>query len=376
MQKKILHIIGRLGVGGDSSAVFTVMDSIDRDRYHFDFLTHKGYNAEKVEDLQNFGHKVFILEGDVRVLGPFKYYKEIKKILSSNHYDAVHLHTSLQSGIALLAAKHCNVGIRICHAHTNNIQRPVGFFKRKLYTPILKFIIKYSATTFVACGKEAGNFLFSDSNKYVVLNNGINLEKFVYEKNELNLKEELDIPINAVLLGHIGRFSTMKNQKFVIDILKRLHEKGIVSYIIFVGDGEEYENVKKYAVKMGVIDFCRFVGRSKSVEKYLSIIDVITFPSLEGEGFPITLVEAQAANCQCIVSTNVTQECDLGLGLVNFLSLEDINIWCDKVIELIDAPHPDQDVVYKLLKDLNFDQKESSNMWRKLYNINIRSNKI
>ena len=59
--------------------------------------------------------------------------------------------------------------------------------------------------------------------------------------------------------------------------------------------------------------------------------DVFVMPSLL-EGLPVVLVEAQAAGVPCIISDNIPSQCDLGLGLVSKLSLEDTNqFWIDKI---------------------------------------------
>ena len=49
MNKKILHVIGRLGKGGDSVAVFNSMKHINLDEYKIDFITHIGCDENTVE---------------------------------------------------------------------------------------------------------------------------------------------------------------------------------------------------------------------------------------------------------------------------------------------------------------------------------------
>ena len=69
----VLHVIGHIGRGGDTTVVLDVMNNMDRSRIHFDFITHKGAKEEVVKKLRDTGSNVYVMEGDVRELGLAKY---------------------------------------------------------------------------------------------------------------------------------------------------------------------------------------------------------------------------------------------------------------------------------------------------------------
>ena len=102
----VLHVIGHIGRGGDTTVVLDVMKNMDHSKVHFDFITHRGAKEETVQKLRDVGSKVYIMEGDVRELGMAKYYKSILEILKHTEvkYDAIHVHTGMQSGVALAVA--------------------------------------------------------------------------------------------------------------------------------------------------------------------------------------------------------------------------------------------------------------------------------
>jgi glycosyltransferase involved in cell wall biosynthesis len=96
--------------------------------------------------------------------------------------------------------------------------------------------------------------------------------------------------------------------------------------LIIVGDGEEKDKILKFAEKKGITDRIVFTGYREDVNILMNTFDIFLLPSFY-EGLPLTVVEAQAAGVQCILSDNITTEVDLGLGLVEFLSIKDVSSW-------------------------------------------------
>ncbi|MDY4077615.1 MAG: glycosyltransferase [Clostridium sp.] len=371
MKKRVLQVIGRLGRGGDSVAVFNIMNNMNLEEISFDFVTHEGCDKKLVEELKSKGHNVIVLRGDVRALGPVKYYLEIKKVIKEyGPYDIIHMHTSMQSGIAMMAAKHCKIKTRICHSHTAHIQRKVSKFKEIFYIPVLRMLLNHYSTIKVACGEDAGKYLFKNK-EFKVINNGIELEKYLStDSNTINdIVKSLRLKEGELVLGQVGRFSEMKNHKFTIELMEKLAKMKVKVRCIFVGDGVEKDNIIKMAKEKGVFDFCEFVGHVKNVQDYLHIIDILLLPSLMGEGLPITLIEAQASNCYSIASDFVTKEADLGLGLVKYCSLDSIDDWIESIKKSNNIKHCETKDIYDVLKNKKFDNKDAVAEWLSLYMI-------
>ena len=55
---KVLQIIGKLGKGGDTSAVITIVEELKKrlPNVKFDFLTHTGCDLRLVQQLKNNGY--------------------------------------------------------------------------------------------------------------------------------------------------------------------------------------------------------------------------------------------------------------------------------------------------------------------------------
>ena len=108
---------------------------------------------------------------------PFKYLKQLEKILKDGKYDV--LHFNMNSAIflyPLMAAKKANVPVIIAHSH--NASSDKGIIKNILHD-LIKHFIPLFANYFFACSDYAGKWFFSNkvmkSDSFYIINNAINV---------------------------------------------------------------------------------------------------------------------------------------------------------------------------------------------------------
>lgn len=149
----------------------------------------------------------------------------------------------------------------------------------------------------------------------------------------------------------------------MLDIFKQFHDKNKESVLLLVGDGEDKEllldKVNKYGLENDVI----FAGYRNDVPDLLSAMDVMVFPSLH-EGFPLTLIEAQASKLPCVVSDTVTKAAELSNALSFVLLDDDTDKWCSEIekLVLINRNDIDNSAVIE-----NFDIKNIAKKLEKIY---------
>lgn len=327
---RVLQLIGQLGRGGDTTVVLDVMNKTDQSKIQFDFMTHDRADLEVVEELRAQGHTVYVLPGDVRKAGPVKYYRMVKKILKESpvKYDIFHAHTSMQSGVALMAAKHAGIKKRICHSHTSAIQNKTSKINKMILTPVFRFLYKTNANVFVGCSKMAGDFLFGKDSSYRLIYNGVDTASFrnVTEDATRAVREELGIKDTDIVIGHVAHFGNLKNQIFDLELMSSLKDREDIR-LVLVGKGANFEKIQAKAKEMGLEGKVIFTGQRSDVPILMRCFDCVILPSLPGEGFPVTMMEAQAAGCQCIISEHVTPEVEVGLNLVQIISLTKPQDW-------------------------------------------------
>jgi len=104
-------------------------------------------------------------------------------------------------------------------------------------------------------------------------------------------------------IGSIGRLSTEKGYKYLIEALMLLNKQGIDTRLVIIGDGYERNSITGLIKKFGLENRVMLPGYRDDAKKYMSYFNVFVISSLT-EGLPITLLEAMQARVP-IVATKV-----------------------------------------------------------------------
>lgn len=313
---RILQIVTNMSYGGLENFIMNNYRNIDRTRVQFDFLTHFEGHQDYEEEIEQLGGKIY----RIKKFNPLNkaYINELNGFFAShNEYKVIHCHMNCLSGTILKAAKDNGVPVRIAHAHT---VIPKKMNKEYILKSMLKKSIPMYATDMFACGENAGKFVFGNSN-YKIISNSINTEQYIYSSERSEKQKSLLGLDGCFVVGHVGMFREEKNHAYLLELIKYMTGQDDNVRLLSVGNGPLFEDIKKEAVAMGIADKIVFTGGRSDVADLMQAMDVFVLPSLF-EGFPLTLVEAQAAGLPCITSDNVPEECKLTDKYVR-LSLDD-----------------------------------------------------
>ncbi|MFP7479730.1 glycosyltransferase family 1 protein [Terribacillus saccharophilus] len=344
---RVLHVVGSMNRGGIETFIMNVYRNIDRTKVQFDFAVHSTKVSAYDEEIKSLGGKIYYITP--RTKNIFQHYRDwIKLFKHKKQIEIIHQHVSSLTYVnPLKIASWFNIKTRIVHAHSTEAESKIHFLLHKFNS---KMIHKY-ANTYFSCSDKASNWLFQDSkintNDITIIKNGINLISFKYDnKIRRNLREKLNLNENFVI-GHVGRFSNVKNHKFVIDIFSDFNSKVNKSKLLLIGTGElEYE-VKEYVKIKGLGSDVIFLGSIPNVGEYMQVMDSFVFPSLY-EGLGMVLVEAQASGLTCFTSEGVVPTEANVTGRINYLPLElGAESWSENIINKVYNKSPKRDQVFK-----------------------------
>lgn len=355
---RVLQVVTYMGRGGLETMIMNYYRHVDRSKVQFDFLVHRFERADYDDEIEALGGTIYRLP---RLVPWSRNYCGALNNFFEGHpeYHIVHVHQDCLSSIILKAAAHHNVPVRIAHSHSSNqdknLKYPIKLYYRR-QIPIF-------ATHLFACGNDAGAWMFRGA-PFHVLNNAIDAKKYRYDPVQAKqIREELGLPADAFVIGHVGRFAPPKNHVFLANIYAEVQKRQADARLLLVGDGSLRSEIESEAHSLGLSEKVIFTGVRSDVPALLQAMDVFVFPSLY-EGLPVTMIEAQAAGLPCFISDKVPLECKI-TDLVTQIPLQaSAEQWAEKILA---AQNPERKDTYNEIVAAGFDIVENAKWLQDFY---------
>jgi glycosyltransferase involved in cell wall biosynthesis len=332
---RVLHIVGGMVRGGVETWLMHVLRRIDRERFQMDFMVHTAAPCAYDSEVRALGGRILPCLSHTR---PWDYAKNFRRILSMyGPYDILHSHVHHYSGYTLRLAQSAGISVRIAHSHNDlgPSDRSPSVLRSIYLSTTERWIHRY-ATIGLAASRNAGEALFGPAwqsgSLCRLLYYGIDLDPFRTACDPA-LRETLNLPLDAFIIGHVGRFVEQKNHGFLLEIARRVLDFNPRTYLLLVGDGPLRPAIERRAAEMGLAKQVVFTGfRSDIARVLLGAVDVFVMPSLH-EGLPLAGLEAQAARLPCVLSDTITRELDVLPQLIQRLPLSaPASVWADNVL--------------------------------------------
>ena len=322
---KIMHVNNTLNIGGIEKFLLNVSKNIDLKKYEFVFLTYNDFKYDLEDEFTKLGCRIYRIDNPNKV-SKIKHIKQIYNVIKKEKIDVIHTHTYFNSIYVMIASILAKVNTRIVHSHTAFALNDNSISKR-----IARKMLNVFATEKIACSKDAGYALFGKNSNFQIISNGIDFNKFYFNEQIRNkIRKQYNINDNELLIGHVGRFDTPKNHKFLIKIFSEIIKQNKNYKLMLVGSGPLENNIKEISKEFA--DKIIFLGNREDVNDIINAFDIIVFPSVF-EGIPLTLIEAQVNGIPIIASTNVSTDVKL-TDRVEFYSLNNNpKLWANKVIK-------------------------------------------
>jgi glycosyltransferase involved in cell wall biosynthesis len=310
--------------GGIETWLMHILRNIDRQQFQMDFLVHTEQSSAYDEEILMLGSQIIPC---MHPSQPWLYAHNFNRILRKyGPYDIVHSHVHHFSGYVLHLAEKARVPMRIAHSHLDSsvLEAKAGLHRR-LYLTFMKNLITRHATKGLGCSCVAALDLFGRDWKtdprWQLLYYGIDMTSFHKFVDVVEVRSEFNLPADAFVVGHVGRFDVQKNHQFLLKIFALVASKEPQAYLLLVGEGSLREKIEQQALEIGIADRVIFTGSRPDVPRLMQgAMDVFLFPSL-CEGLSLVLIEAQTAGLPCIFSDVVTEEVDVIKPLMKRLSL-------------------------------------------------------
>jgi glycosyltransferase involved in cell wall biosynthesis len=293
----VLETIRQGQIGGGESHLLSLVENLDRKQFTPIVLSFTG--GSMVDRLRDSGVKTRIIYTE----RPFDIFKwgEVKQFIKSNDIDLIHAHGGRANSNVFWAARKLGIPV-IQTVHGWSFNDSQNLIKRRIRTAGEHFLAKESALNISvsASNQQTGKEAFMDFQS-VVVNNGIDLNRFNPGKSFTDIRGELNIPRESILLLFLARFAKEKQPLKPIIAFSEAVKKNPNLHLLMVGDGDMKSRAESLAIELGIAEKITFQPFRSDVPDILAASDIYLLTSL-WEGMPIGLLEAMAMGKAVIVS--------------------------------------------------------------------------
>lgn len=300
---RIAHIITRMIIGGaQENTLLSVLGLQQEAQVRVDLITGCEIGPEGRLDLTGVKSVIFI-PSLVRAIHPLKdFFCLIRLFLlfRSQNYDIVHTHSSKAGIIGRLAAFLAGVPVIVhtvhglpFHPYEKKGVNGIYIFLERLCSRITRKIIVVSDQMRIkSLEKKIGS-----PAQYQTVFSGMRLEEFLEAgKLRSQMRHELNIPEDAIVIGKIARLFPLKGHEFILKIAKDLVAWDPRILFLWVGDGILKEAYQEQIKALGLEKHFLFAGlvKPETIPGYLSAMDFLVHVSLR-EGLARVIPQALAA---------------------------------------------------------------------------------
>ncbi len=161
------------------------------------------------------------------------------------------------------------------------------------------------------------------------------------------LRRELGLPVNALVLGMTGVIRPQKGQREAILVLAQVLERVPDARLVIVGSpppdsppaGDYDREIRGLVQTLGLQDRAMFLGWRDDVPRIMHALDVLLVPSHQNEGVPRVILEGLEAGLP-LVATDIPQFREIiGKYEAGFLHpIDQIPRWADEIVQLWKDP--------------------------------------
>ncbi len=325
-EKKVLHVIPTLKAGGAEKLlndILPLFKNKDCDVSLFVIDLSDAFFIDKIIDNQ-----IIIYTGNSKKIRSMFNFFALFKNIKTNNYDVVHGHLFPTNYWLAVIAKVIKKPKYVFTEHNTHNRRR----NYKILKPVEKYVYRQFNHVISISDKTQENllnWLNISSDKFSVINNGIDLEE--YFNAQVYTKKDIHSSLNEsdILLLMVGSFTIQKNQDKIIRVLKRLPKK---FKLILVGTGPRKEELHRLVSKLNLIERVIFLGLRDDVPSLNKSVD-INIVSSHWEGFGLVAAEGMASG-KPLIASNID-----GIGQVvsnkEFL-FNDINELYSLILRLIE----------------------------------------
>ena len=294
---KILHLTFNMSFGGTEQVIRHLVKYTDNKVYDVSIICLDNYIGELGKELLKNNTKITAFDRNTKGFD-FRLVGKLHKYLIINKIDIIHCHQYTPYTYGLFASLWTDTAV----IFTEHGRFYPDRFKWKRI--ILNRLLCVKTNAITAISKSTANALNKYENiplsKIQIIYNGIAVP-INNNQSALEIRNQLNIKQDSLILGTVSRLDPIKNQKLIIESFKNILIEYPQAILVIVGDGPLMSELVTYVENLNITTKVIFTGFKVNPYKYINIFDVFLLSSFS-EGTSMTLLEAMAHSKPCVVT--------------------------------------------------------------------------
>ena len=222
---------------------------------------------------------------------------KLNKLIIKNDIHLVYCADNLSKLVGGITGKIAKIKV-VAHCHDDFKEDVLGKTMRMFYLLLLDRILTVSEKVrkFFTINRRI-------SQKAITVYNGVNADVFNSDNVNDDMKVELGLKEDTVVIGSISVLEKDKGQKYLIEAIAILKSEGLDNIVcVICGTGPEETNLKKLVYARGLSDEVIFLGFRNDIPGLLKVLEMIVITSLTIESFSMVAVEAMSMKVPVIAT--------------------------------------------------------------------------
>ncbi len=239
-----------------------------------------------------------------------KAYKQLKKLLSEEHYDVILCNTPMGSIVTRLAAKKTRKqGTKVIYmAHGFHFYKGSSKKAWLIFYPIEKYMAK-KCDLLITINKEdyaLAKEKFSKRTKVAHIH-GVGVDEKRYHpatpEEQLAMRKAEGLSPEDFVILCTGELNENKNQKTLISAAAQLKDKIPNLRVLLAGNGPKEQELRDQIQAEGLEGIVKLLGYRTDLEKVVPAVDLVVSCS-HREGMPLNIIEAMLCQKPVVASHN------------------------------------------------------------------------
>jgi glycosyltransferase involved in cell wall biosynthesis len=378
MTGQIRLLIVSKSTGGVATYVRSLANGLNRKKFSITVACLSENGEELAAELvQKYGVQAFSLAMNRYKVNPLTdawVFIQLAHHIRREKYDVIHAHASKPGFLMRIAA--IGTGIPVIYSpHNFAFHEGSKRFSAWLVAALERFAMYFTAKIVAVAQHErdlALKYGVGTKDNYVVIHTGIDARPFRNDFNIAELKKAINIPVDAPVIGAVGRLAVPKLPMDFVKVAAGLCKDRPDVHFVWIGSGPLEADAKRLSSTLGLDDNIHWLGQRSDTPALYNILDCFVLLS-RWEAYPYVILEAFASGVPVIATRNLGAQ-ELIETEVNgrIVPQGDIQAMVDSIKDLLE--NPDKAKLFRLSAKKQVDELYTmQNMLLSLEEIYIQS---